>query len=431
LDTPLLRQHFLTIARGAIDAASPQHLIGRALEDPAIASRLRSGALRVIAVGKASPFMADSFAGIAGDRIRDGIVIGTHLPIALPPQLEWIPSSHPLPDERSVAAGRRALEVARQTDPGDTLVVLLSGGASALMAVPAGDLSLEDKRTAVNALLKAGADITALNTIRKHLSAVKGGRLAAAASGATVCLAISDVVGDDLSVIGSGPTVPDPSTYRDAWNYVEQFGVGALLTDAATRYLRAGLDGAIEETPNPGDPRFARSVTRVIGGRFNAMDGAAATARSLGYDVALIEEPIVGDARTVGPVLLARARAMASGRKRPMAVVASGETTVKVVGKGRGGRNQEMALSVASALAGESAEVAMASIGTDGIDGPTDAAGAYADRTTLARAEERSLDAGAHLDDNNAYAFFKSLDDLIMTGPSTTNVGDIQIVLFR
>jgi glycerate 2-kinase len=375
--------------------------------------------------------MAATFARIAGDRICDGLVIGTHLPIELPEPLAWIPSSHPLPDERSVAAGRRALEVARQTNPGETLVVLLSGGASALMAVPAGTLTLEDKRTAVNALLKAGADITALNTIRKHLSAVKGGRLAAAAQGPTVCLAISDVVGDDLSVIGSGPTVPDPSTYRDAWHYIDRFGVADQLTAAATNYLRAGLEGRIEETPNPGDPRFERSVTRVIGGRFHAMNGAAETARSLGYEVALIDEPIVGDARTMGPIVLERARAVAAGRQRPLAVIASGETTVKVVGTGKGGRNQEMALSVARTLAGDTGNTAMASMGTDGIDGPTDAAGAYADTTTLTRAQQRSLDADAYLADNNAYAFFQSLSDLIITGPSTTNVGDIQVILFR
>ena len=165
--------------------------------------------------------MADTFCSLAGDRVASGVVIGTHLPIALPPQLTWIPSSHPLPDERSVAAGRRALEVASQTSPDYTLVVLLSGGASALMAVPAGTLTLDDKRTTVNVVMKGGADITALNTVRKHLSAVKGGRLAAASTAPTVCLAISDVVGDDLSVIGSGPTVPDPSTYADALRYVE------------------------------------------------------------------------------------------------------------------------------------------------------------------------------------------------------------------
>ena len=299
------------------------------------------------------------------------------------------------------------------------------------MAVPAGDLTLDDKRTAVTVLLKAGADITALNTIRKHLSAVKGGRLAAAAAGPTVCLAISDVVGDDLSVIGSGPTVPDPSTYRDAWNYIDRFGVEALLTEDARDYLRAGREGAIAETPKAGDPRFERSVTRVIGGRFNAMHGAAETARSLGYDVVLSEEPVVGDARTMGPVVLGRARALAAGRKRPVAVIASGETTVKVVGTGKGGRNQEIALSVARVLANEPAEVALGSVGTDGIDGPTDAAGAYSDTTTIRRAQQQSLDADAFLADNNAYAFFQRLDDLILTGPSTTNVGDLQIVLFR
>ena len=384
----------------------------------------------MIAVGKAAPFMAHSFASTAADRIRDGIVIGTHLPIALPPQLEWIPSSHPLPDERSVAAGRRALEVAHRTEPTDTLVVLLSGGASALMAVPAGSLTLEDKRAAVNALLKGGADITALNTIRKHLSAVKGGRLAAAASGPTACLAISDVVGDDLSVIGSGPTVPDPSTYRDAWDYINRLGVEALLTPAARTYLRAGLEGAIPETPKAGDPRLERSVTRVIGGRFDAMSGAADAARALGYDVILRDEPVVGDARTMGPEVLRRARELAAGRTRPVAVIASGETTVKVTGGGKGGRNQEIALSVARALADQPSAMALGSVGTDGIDGPTDAAGAYADTTTVSRARAHGFDPDAYLADNNAYAFFQAIDDLIVTGPSTTNVGDLQVVLF-
>jgi hydroxypyruvate reductase len=401
------------------------------VQDSAITARIDGKSLRVIAVGKAAPFMAETFGQIAGDRIRDGIVIGTHLPIALPGQLEWLPSSHPLPDTRSVAAGRRAIDVAQRTRPDETLVVLLSGGASALMAVPAGTLTLEDKRTAVNALLKGGADITALNTIRKHLSAVKGGRLAAAASGPTVCLAISDVVGDDLSVIGSGPTVPDPSTFRDAWDYIDRFGVEGLLTQAARDYLRAGLEGRIEETPKAGDLRLAQSVTRVIGGRFNGMRGAADAARALGYDVALSEDPVVGDARTMGPLVLERAKTLAAGRKRPFAVIASGETTVKVVGAGKGGRNQEFALSVANLLAGEAEDIALGSVGTDGIDGPTDAAGAYSDNTTIARAQRQQLDAAAFLADNNAYAFFQGIDDLIITGPSTTNVGDLQVVLFR
>ena len=231
----------------------------------------------------------------------------------------------------------------------------------------------------------------------------------------------------------SGPGLPCPIRRRIATRGTTSIASAwrALLTHAASDYLRAGLEGSFAETPKAGDPRFERSVTRVIGGRFNAMDGAAEAARALGYDVVLSEEPVVGDARTMGPVVLERARMLAAGRKRPVAVIASGETTVKVVGTGKGGRNQEMALSVARALADEPAEMALGSIGTDGIDGPTDAAGAYADTTTIARARQLSLDADAFLADNNAYAFFQSLDDLIITGPSTTNVGDLQVVLFR
>jgi glycerate 2-kinase len=389
--------------------------------------------LRLIAVGKAAPFMAQTFAGIEGSRILDGIVIGTHLPFALPSGLAWMPSSHPLPDERSVAAGRSALELARRTAPDERLVVLLSGGASALMAMPVAGLTLEDKRATVDALLKGGADITQLNTVRKHLSAVKGGRLAAAASGSVVSLAISDVVGDDLSVIGSGPTVPDPSTYGDAWDYIEQLGVKDRVPPAALAHLKAGAEGKADETPKPGDARLERSITRVIGGRMNAMEGARDAARSLGYDVMVIDDPIVGDARTVAPALLEHARALASGRTGPLCLIASGETTVKVLGKGRGGRNQEMALAVVTALAVDRAgrETALASIGTDGVDGPTDAAGAVADSTTAARARQRSLDPAAYLADNNAYAFFAALDDLIITGPTPTNVGDVQLILFR
>ena len=402
------------------------------MQDPAIASRLDGKTLRVIAVGKAAPFMADTFATIAGDRIRDGIVIGTHLPIALPAQLEWIPSSHPLPDERSVAAGRRALEVAQRTDPGDTLVVLLSGGASALMAVPAGNLTLEDKRTAVNALLKGGADITALNTIRKHLSAVKGGRLAAAAPGPTVCLAISDVVGDDLSVIGSGPTVPDPSTYRDAWNYIDRFGVEALLTQAAKDYLRAGLEGAIAETPKAGDPRFERSVTRVIGGRFNAMNGAAETARSLGYDV--IAQRRAGCRRRAddgagcpraGADAGCRHEA-ARGRHRQRRNHRQGRRH----GKGRP-QSGDCVVGREGAWRTRPGDVALGSVGTDGIDGPTDAAGAYVDTTTIARAAAAVARRRRLSCRQQRLRVLPEARRSDHHRPSTTNVGDLQIVLFR
>jgi glycerate 2-kinase len=385
----------------------------------------------VIAVGKAAPFMARTFAGLAHDRIAEGIVIGTHLPTELPAGLAWMPSSHPLPDDRSVMAGRRALDLARGAPPSGAVLVLLSGGASALMAVPAGSLTLDDKRRTVDALLKGGADITQLNTVRKHLSAVKGGRLAAASTAPIICLAISDVVGDDLSVIGSGPTVPDASTYRDAWRHVEELGVVNGISPAAAELLKSGVRGEVEETPKPGDSRLVRAVTRVIGGRNDAMTGAREAAASLGYDAITIDDPIVGEARISGPALLERSMSLAADRKRPLCVIASGETTVKVVGKGRGGRNQEVALSVAKVLGQVGGDVALGSVGTDGIDGPTDAAGAFADSTTVARARARSLDPDVYLTDNNAYAFFQALGDLVLTGPTTTNVGDVQIVLFR
>jgi len=374
--------------------------------------------------------MAAACFSSAFSEIREGIVVGTHLPIVLPAPLVWLPAGHPLPDGRSVEAGRRSLEIAGRTDASETLLVLLSGGASALMAVPAGSLTLDDKRGAVDALLKAGADITALNTVRKHLSAVKGGRLAAAVSGRICCLAISDVVGDDISVIGSGPTVPDPSTYADAWRHVERLAVKGRLPAAVVEHLQAGVQGRLEETPKPAGARLERSITRVIGSRRDAMSGAREAAEELGYTVSVLDEAVVGDARVAGPALLEKARTVVRETRRPACVIASGETTVCVTGKGRGGRNQELALSAAGALAGRTEQVAFASIGTDGIDGTTDAAGAFCDATSIDRATVHGLDAAAYLADNNSHRFFQVLDNLIVTGPTATNVGDIQIVLF-
>lgn len=388
--------------------------------------------LRVVAAGKASPFMVAAFSSAASSEVREGLVVGTHLSAEVPPPFVWCPAGHPLPDGRSVEAGRRALEIAGRCRAGETLLVLLSGGASALMAVPAGSLTLDDKRGAVDALLKGGADINALNTVRKHLSAIKGGRLAADVPGRVLCLAISDVVGDDVSVIGSGPTVPDPSTYADAWRHVERLAMQRRLSTAVVEHLQAGAQGRLDETPKPDDSRLHRSVTRVIGSRRDAMNGARDAAEALGYAVSLLDEPVVGEARIAGPLLLAQARVVvAEHKRRPACVIATGETTVCVTGKGRGGRNQEMTLSAARTLAGWPEQVAFASLGTDGIDGTADAAGALCDATSIDRARRHALDAEAHLADNNSYNFFRALGDLVMTGPTATNVGDIQIVLFR
>jgi hydroxypyruvate reductase len=319
---------------------------------------------------------------------------------------------------------------ARSLGTMDCLVVLLSGGASAAMAAPLGDLSITDKQATVSALLSGGADITGLNTVRKHLSAVKGGRLAAACAGTTWTLAVSDVVGDDPAVIGSGPTVPDLTTFADARRVIETVGVASRLPSSVLSLLDAGLRGEIEESVKPGDARIARAEWRMIGGRRDAMAGAKEAAEALGYRVVVIDDPIIGDARRAGAAHVEWVRANLPRLARPACVVASGETTVKVTGDGIGGRNQELVLSAAMGLTELPLGSTVASAGTDGIDGPTNAAGAIADTTTLERARALSLPEPAdYFARNDSYHFFAALDDLIITGPTDTNVGDIQVVL--
>jgi hydroxypyruvate reductase len=342
--------------------------------------------------------------------------------------VEWYEAGHPIPDDRSVTAATRALAVARSTDKTDMLVVLLSGGASAMMSLPAGELTLADKQITIQTLLREGADITELNTVRKHLSAIKGGHLAAVASGSLLTLAVSDVVGDDLSVIGSGPTMPDFTTFAGALEVLGRHGGRERYPRAVLRRLEQGTSGAIEETPKAGDPRLARSMARVIGGRRTAVAGARAAAESLGYVVHVMEEPVTGKARVAGHALIEAARVLSA--PRPLCILSSGETTVRVTGRGKGGRNQECALGMVRALESLGSSVVAASIGTDGVDGPTDAAGAIVDSTTLARAE--GADVGPperYLNDNNAYVFFDELNDLIQIGPTNTNVGDLQVIL--
>ena len=371
--------------------------------------------------------MAKGAASVIEDRLRAGLIVAPSAESF--GAFEAIAAGHPIPDEGSERSGRRALAVAESLSDGDALLVLLSGGASALMAVPADGLTLDDKRRTTAQLLRAGADIHALNTIRKHLSAIKGGWLAERAAGRVRTYVISDVVGDDVSVIASGPTVPDASTFDDARRLIDRYGGAGAYPAAVIDRLDRGVRGEVPETPKPVYPSIVRSTLRVIGGRREAMAGAAGRATSLGYEVIRIEEPIVGGAREAAASHVRAALERAAGAARPACVVSSGETTVRVVGGGRGGRNQEFALAAAELLASAGGDVALASVGTDGIDGPTDAAGAIADATTLARAHAAGVDARAHLDDNNAYAFFDAIGDLIHTGPTGTNVGDLQVIL--
>jgi len=299
------------------------------------------------------------------------------------------------------------------------------------MAVPADGVTLDDKRATTERLLRAGADIHALNTVRKHLSALKGGWLAARAPGPCHTLVISDVVGDDPSFIASGPTVGDASRFQDALDVLTRFGGETVYPPAVVARLRRGAqrDAAVPETPKPDDPRLRRASTTIVGSRRNAMDGAAAEAASRGYAILRLDDAVVGEARTTAVSHVRAALARAAGVARPACIVSSGETTVHVTGAGTGGRNQEFALAAAGLLAEAGAPVVVASVGTDGIDGPTDAAGAIADSTTIARAMAAGLSPERHLLDNNAYAFFDALGDLIHTGPTGTNVGDLQVIL--
>lgn len=374
--------------------------------------------------------MARAFVEQSGLPVVDALAVGTHALRELPSPVEWHEAGHPLPDERSVTAGTRALEIARGAAADHELVVLLSGGASALLAVPASGISLADKRETTRVLLSAGADIAALNTVRKHLSSIKGGWLGAASAASVLTLAVSDVIGDEVSLIGSGPAVPDPSTFADALFALDAWSGRGAFPAAVVSRLERGSRGEVADTPKPRDPRLGRSRARVIGSRREALAEAGSTADRLGYRVTILDQPVTGEARVASRAHLAAVATLIAGTSRPACVISGGETTVQVAGGGRGGRNQEFALAAAKAVGSLGRVAAVASVGTDGVDGPTDAAGAIVDTTTLARARAAGLGApGRYLDNNDAYAFFAPLGDLVRTGPTDTNVGDLQVIL--
>ena len=340
-------------------------------------------------------------------------------------------AGHPAPNAASAEAGEHALRLAAASRARSGLLVLLSGGASAMLAAPVPGVSLEDKVETARLLMRAGAAIDELNCVRKHLSRIKGGRLAAAA-GQTITLALSDVhapVPDDPSVIGSGPTVPDPTTFAGALSIVQRFGVP--VPASVRQHLEAGAMGAMDETVKPDDPRISSTVYRVIGNRHTAAEGARLAAAASGYDVVVFDDVVAGEAREAGAVFAARALHSLAGRRRAC-VIGSGETTVTVRGSGRGGRNQEFVLGAAGVLESRGAAgaaTALASAGTDGVDGPTDAAGGLADATTRARAQAAGLGVDRALAENDAYACLAAMGDLIRWGPTGTNVGDLHIVL--
>ena len=347
--------------------------------------------------------------------------------------MEWFNVGHPIPTEGSVDAGLRALQLANDVADGRLLVTLLSGGASAGLASPVKGITLDDKVRVTQVLLESGISIDGLNCVRKHLSSIKGGRLVRAAGGRCITLAISDVVDpvpDDPSVIGSGPTVVDPTTYADALGYLLACGSKSLFPEAAVSILERGANGEFEETLKSNSWMSNRPEYFVIGSRLNAMEAAADEARRLGFHVLTITEPITGEARVSGDEYIKSLARLSHEQPRPLCVLSTGETTVKVNGSGRGGRNQEFALAGAFSLFRRFPLAIVASVGTDGIDGPTDAAGAIIDTTTPNRSADAGLERPEHyLAANNSYAFFDSLGDLLKIGPSETNVGDLQIAL--
>jgi glycerate-2-kinase len=418
------------VVRAALAEVDAGRLVRDALAAPDINRRLReAAAVDVIAVGKAAGGMLAGFGAAAPAPLRRVVGVGPAPAGDLPAGAQWHQASHPVPDARSVGAARAALEVASAAEPHDVLAVLLSGGASAMMALPADDVALADKQQASAELLRLGAEIHRLNAVRKHLSAIKGGQLAAANRGATLTLALSDVVGDDLSAIGSGPTVPDETTFGDALAALDLYGGRARYPRTVVTRLTRGAAGAIADTPKPGDARVARAAAYVIGGYRTAVGGARVAAERLGYAVHVVEQPIVGEARVAARDLIAVAKRHIRPSV-PLCIVGGGETTVRTAGAGTGGRNQECALAMVRELDTLGSTVAAASVGTDGIDGPTDAAGAIVDGTTLGRAEAAGIGPPERfLAEHNSYVFFNALDDLIRTGPTGTNVGDLQVIL--
>jgi hydroxypyruvate reductase len=386
----------------------------------------------VLGAGKASMAMAGAVEA-SGVPVDAGLVVVPHgyaetLPSsqARPEIIEVAEGGHPVPDAAGVAAAGRVLALAEDATADDLVLVLLSGGGSALWPAFAEGITLDDAQATFRLLLRSGADIHAVNTVRKHLSRIGGGRLAVAAHPATVlALVVSDVVGDDLDVIASGPTVPDPTTFAEARDVLARFG----LWDAVPASVRERLSGSDEETPKPGDARFERVTTRLLGTNRTALEAARAAAGDRGYAARIVSDAVTGEAREVARALVEQALTL--DVDGPACLLWGGETTVTVTGEGTGGRNQELALSAALALDGAGCDVVLLSGGTDGIDGPTDAAGAWATPRTAARARQQGLDPQAFLADNDAHPFFERLDQLLRPGPTHTNVMDVQVALIR
>ncbi|MFH2042621.1 MAG: glycerate kinase [Acidobacteriota bacterium] len=435
-----LKQDALDIFLAGVKAVQPDRTIRQhvRLEDSRIfvddlEFPLRDGTnIHVVGTGKASAAMALSLEEILGDRIKSGLIstkYGHGLPLK---KIRVLEAGHPLPDISGLRAGKDIMRLLEGTGEKDLVFFLVSGGGSALLPVPADGISLDDKIKTTDVLLRAGASIHEINTLRKHISAIKGGQLARLVFPSTlVSLIISDVVGNDLDVIASGASVPDRSTFSDCLTVLNKYGLQPHVPESVLYRIRLGTAGFLMENPGPGDSVFERTRTRIIASNVQAAAAAEAKARELGYNAFILSTAIEGETREAALVHTALAEKIHNtGHPSvpPACLISGGETTVTIRGNGKGGRNQEFALAAAIAL-DECERTAVMSCGTDGTDGPTDAAGAFADGNTVRRAAELGMNARKYLDNNDSYHFFLPLGDLVFTGPTHTNVMDLRVVL--
>ncbi len=394
------------------------------------------GKLYLISFGKAAYPMTKAVSDFADDVLTKGIMITKygHVPEAgVSHKIEVFEAAHPVPDLQGVLATERVIGLLEKADSATLVVCLISGGGSALLVAPHKDISLAEKQQITQLLLKTGANIQDLNTVRKHLSRIKGGRLAEIAYPARVLsLILSDVVGDPLDVIASGPTSPDQTTFQDALKVIKRYDLGDKIPEKARLILIRGAAGEIPETPKEGNPVFARVQNIIVGSNKKAIETAKREAEGLGYQTAVISADLQGEARDAATWLARKAiearRGFAGGSQGKICLISGGETTVTVRGNGLGGRNTELALAFAQEIKGMKG-ITLLSAGTDGTDGPTDAAGAIVDGGTIERAEVAGINPGDYLKNNDSYHFFKAAGGLFITGPTGTNVMDLQIIL--
>lgn len=442
------RKQALEILGAALAAVDPYQAVRKALEFDPSTNRLSvggrvfslnpAGRLIVVGAGKAGTPMAQAVAGVFGDRVSTGQVTvkygygpdreGSAGPI------RFREAGHPVLDEAGILATAEITALLEGLNEQDTVVAVISGGGSALLEEPVEGVSLADMQQLATAMLKSGATINQLNTVRKHLSRVKGGQLARLAAPAQLIgLLLSDVVGSPLDVIASGPTVPDTTTFQDAWHILERLGLAETgeVPGPIKEYLQKGLAGQAFETPKPGDKLFERVFTYIVGDNRVAAQAGLEKARQSGFNTMLLSTFIEGEAREVAKVFAGIAREILATDgpvKRPACLIAGGETTVTVRGNGLGGRNQEMALAAALALDGLE-NVIIVPLATDGSDGPNDGAGAFAEGDTVRQARDRNLDPFDYLQRNDAYHFFEKTGGLLKTGPTNTNVNDLTLLL--